>query len=314
MRANSRTMRRGLTIVTAITAIGVLNATTANAAITIPTWEPGGYLPACDTVNAVSLIGGGIAFEYFDNTKPSLGSFTPNPLVRVGSTATSHRIFSMRATDACSGVGVMAATLQMPNGSLFQAGGTPTSGTVHNATFTYEGVIDPATTTLFGKVTYLDMFAQDQYNTFDLSGDLKTVTPKTYPTGTSKVAFSQKNYGLVTIIAKDTKLTNSVNRSRVRAGRSVTFSGNYSLADTNAYFGGIDRKIKLQRRLAGSRTWSTIATKRTGGSYPAGTAGNVSFTIFPTKTADYRLVYSGALVNPFWEAPVTSVSKRVTVI
>jgi hypothetical protein len=127
-----------------------------------------------------------------------------------------------------------------------------------------------------------------------------------------KIATSQINYGLVTYLARDTRLTNNANRTQIRSGRSVTFSGRFTVAGFADYGGFNNASVKLQQRLQGSRAWSTIGTKRTVGSSATST-GSVSFTITPSRTADYRLVFSGALTAPYWFAPVTSASKRVTV-
>lgn len=298
--------RRSATVSVFVLAASLLNATTAHAVV--PSWEPGGYIPTCDLVQTLTATPD---FQYLDSTKPTLVSFTRVPVVRIGIVPKTVDLFSMRAKDSCSGVAVLAADVLSPSGAKFILSGVPTSGTVHNAVFTYRTPVDPATIT-FGKITYLTALAVDQYNTFNLAPPFTTPTATT-AAGTSKISSSQSNYGQVTYIARDTRLTNTASRTSLRSGRTVTFSGKFSVADVSSYYGEASVPIKLQRRFKGAKTWRTIATKNTGGIFADGTIGNISFAVKPTRSAYYRMVFTGALRAPMWEASVISASKLVTV-
>jgi len=306
MRHSYSFIRRSATVSVFVLAASLLNATTAQAAI--PTWEPAGYLPSCDSVTTLSAAP---VFAYQDATKPTIVSWSRTPIIRVGITTKSYTLFSARAKDACSGVLAIGVNVLDTTGSLSTLGGSPTSGTVHNAVHTNTRVIDPASVT-FGKVTYLRLFAVDQFQSFQLTPPFTspfTVTPSSLST----LASSQINYGQVTYIARDTRLTNTASRTSLRSGRTVTFSGKFSVADVSSYYGEALIPIQLQRRFKGANPWRTIATKNTGGVFADGTIGNISFAVKPTRSAYYRLVFSGKLRAPSWEAPVISASRLVTV-
>lgn len=306
MRRSTSIIRRSATASVFVLAASLLNVTTAHAVV--PSWEPGGYIPTCDLVQTLTATPD---FQYEDSTKPTIVSFTRVPVVRIGIVPKTVDIFSMRAKDSCSGVAVVAAEVLGPSGAKFSLNSVPTSGTVHNAVLTYRAPVDPATIT-FGKITYLTALAVDQYDAFSLTPPFTTPTATT-AAGLAKLSSSQINYGQVTYIARDTRMTNSASRTRVRSGRTVVFSGKFSVADVSSYYGEASVPIKLQRRFKGAKTWRTIATKNTGGIFADGTIGNISFAVKPTRSAYYRMVFTGALRAPMWEASVVSASKLVTV-
>ena len=64
--------------------------------------------------------------------------------------------------------------------------------------------------------------------------------------------------------------------------------------------------IVLQRRDKGSTKWVNVASAKTN------TSGNVSIGSAPSKTADFRLSYSGIYRSP-WYAPALTSTKRVSV-
>ena len=277
MRSLPRWQRTSAAVFAALTAIGLLNASSATAAV--PVWEPNGYLPTCDAFNIASP--SPLTFVYSDSTAPTIVSFTKVSLIKIGITTKTVKVFSMRVKDVL-----------------------PSTGTIHDAELTYSAPLAPSTT-LLGKLTYLGLAAVDRYSSFQLSGDLKTLTPGSSGT---VVGFSQLNYGQTTYVALETLLSNSVNRTRVSSGRSVTFTGVLTRSDRVAFIPLASTSVKLQKRPKGSTRWSTVATKSTNSS------GRVSFTTIPTRTADYRLVYAGKLSAPEWYAPITSSSKRITVV
>ncbi|MFP5343644.1 MAG: hypothetical protein ACLGIJ_12120 [Candidatus Limnocylindria bacterium] len=108
---------------------------------------------------------------------------------------------------------------------------------------------------------------------------------RTYDVATTHVLIS-------TCLDLDTNLTLRTSATSTTYGKTVTMTATLTIVDRAAYdrLGGnllSRRVVRLQRRLAGSTTWTTIATMT-----PASSAGTYATSTAITTTADYRAVFS----------------------
>ena len=117
--------------------------------------------------------------------------------------------------------------------------------------------------------------------------------------GRCDVATLQREYDvsnsaapLSTCLDLDTGLTLQASATSTTYGRSVTLTSTLKIIDRDAYgrLGGnwlSQRTVRLQRRTAGSTTWSSLATMT-----PTGSAGTYAATTTISTTFEYRAVYS----------------------
>jgi hypothetical protein len=117
--------------------------------------------------------------------------------------------------------------------------------------------------------------------------------------GRCDVATLQREYdvpnsttALSTCLDLDTGLTLQPSTTSTTYGRSVTLTATLKVIDRDAYgrLGGnwlSQRSVRLQRRTAGSTTWSSLTTMA-----PTGAAGTYAATTTIATTFEYRAVYS----------------------
>lgn len=117
--------------------------------------------------------------------------------------------------------------------------------------------------------------------------------------GRCDVATLQREYDvptsstpISTCLDLDTGLTLTASATSVTFGRVISLTATLKVIDRDAYdrLGGnwlSQRVVKLQRRAAGSTTWSTIATMA-----HTGTAGTYAANATVTASFEYRAIYS----------------------
>lgn len=95
-----------------------------------------------------------------------------------------------------------------------------------------------------------------------------------------------------TCLDLDTDLALRTSATSTTYGKSVTLTATLSIVDRSAYdrLGGnllSQRVVRLQRRLTGSTTWTTLATMT-----PSSSAGTYATSTAITATADYRATFA----------------------
>lgn len=297
---------RGFTALAGLSAAAFLFSTGTAHAVA-PDWKVGGYAPTCGFAFAGND-GGDIVWQYVDSESPTV-SLRANKWVAVGNGPDVKRtIATVQAKDRCSGIaGVLVALSE--NG----AGANPVPVPVEPADGDWFDVAAPIAGDIgqddVGRYTYATVGAIDRFEDFVLSGDHKTLLDSTDrtisgPPNMTGFTATDRYRDTATCIARATTLSVSKNKSSIKKGKAVTVTGSLKVANgvSNVALGG--GSVKLQKRVAGTKSWVTVATKTSSAS------GAVSFTTKPKKSAAFRLTYGGKCAAP-WNAPMTSTATGV---
>ena len=278
--------------------------TPAQAAL--PVWPTTGYHPTCDSVVAIADPPSGTAYVYWDLTKPTITGLSAPTVIKTGNSSMPNtKLFTVFGKDSCSGVGGYAVTLAF-NGVPF--GGTipitQSRGSWFNGSGSHYTNIGAGQT---GKFTYPTILAYDRFSSFALSGDFKTLLGSSSQSSSPATVRTTDAYrNTATYLLHDVRTTIAANKTSIKKGTKVYVGGKFTRATGSSYVNLSGATIVLQRRDKGSTKWVNVASAKTNSS------GNVSIGSAPSKTADFRLSYSGIYKSP-WYAPALTSSKRVSV-
>jgi len=298
--------RRAVQVAAIAATTGALVLSTLTPAqAALPVWPTTGYRPTCDVVLAQPGPPSGTAWTFFDTTKPKITGFVQTKIIKVGNSATAAtKMFTVYGTDACSGVGSYSVFLAV-NGVVATAVPlTQSRGSWFNGSGSFSSWFTPGD---IGKFTYPSMYALDRFTRFDLSGNYKSLLsslPQTTSATTVSTTDAYRNNA--TYVMRDVRTTVATNKTSIKKGTKVYVGGKFTRATGSSYVNLSGATIVLQRRDKGSSKWVNVASAKTNSS------GNVSIGSAPSKTADFRLSYSGIFKSPFY-APAITGTKRVSV-